>query len=210
MKKNLNNEILKKWNEAQKWEKNWHDNCVNSFNEEKKQLVYAEKMGLKMTGNNKTPYIFDLHGISILDLGGGPYSLLLKCENFSKATVVDPLDYPEWVIERYKSINITYIKKPAEELNVDKTCIYDEVWLYNVLQHTISPEKIIKNALQKAKLIRIFEWINTGTNKGHLHNLTEKNLDKWLGGKGKTEYIDKNGCRGDCYYGIFLGNNYDK
>ena len=27
---------------------------------------------------------------SVLDIGGGPVSLLLKCENFKKAIVVDP------------------------------------------------------------------------------------------------------------------------
>jgi len=200
-----------KWNDAQKWEKKWHGNCVNSFNEEKKQFVYAEKIGLKMIGNRKTPYTFDLQNISILDLGGGPYSLLLKCENFSKAIVVDPLEYPKWVEERYKSAGIEYIKTPAENISFyPNKESFDEVWMYNVLQHTISPADIVKNAKKYGKIIRIFEWINTGTNEGHLHNLTEKNLDKWLGGKGKTEHIDKNGCRGDCYYGIFLGNNYDK
>ena len=35
------------WVKAQKWEKDWHASCQNSYGEEQKQLVYAHRMGLK-------------------------------------------------------------------------------------------------------------------------------------------------------------------
>jgi len=197
------------WQEAQKWEKKWHGDCVNSYNEETKQLIYAKYMGLKMTHNIKTPYTFNMKGQSIIDLGGGPYSLLLKCENFSYAVVVDPIDYPQWVIDRYYAKKIYYIQSPAEEMTSGER-IFDEVWIYNVLQHTYNPQKILANALQLGKIIRIFEWIETGTSEGHLHNLTKNNLDNWLGGNGKADYVNQQGCRGNCYYGIFLGNHYEQ
>ena len=96
----------KNWKKAQEWEADWHGNCINSLNEEQKQIVYAEKMGLTLSPTPKTPYNFDLNGKSILDIGGGAYSLLLKCVNFTDSYVADPLvnRYPEWVIRRYNSI----------------------------------------------------------------------------------------------------------
>lgn len=34
------------WAQAQEWERDWHGNCANSFHEEQKQYVYAQRMGL--------------------------------------------------------------------------------------------------------------------------------------------------------------------
>lgn len=214
MQENDNKDILEKWNNAQVWEKDWHDNCVNSLNEELKQLVYAEKMGLKLTPNAKTPYNIELNRKSILDIGSGPYSLILKCNNYNRfrTYVVDPLmsEYPRFVRTRYKELNINTITSSGESIleQISEDFIFDEVWLYNVLQHTYDPELIIKNARKLGKIIRIFEWINTSVNVGHLHTLTEDNLNKWLGGYGKVERLNERGCYGDCYYGIFKGDNY--
>ena len=198
------------WDEDQKWEKDWHGNCVNSINEELKQLVYARKMGLKQTHNNKTPYIFKLENKSILDIGGGPYSLLLKCEDFSKAVVVDPCDYPEWVYMRYDSANIQHVVGGGEDILEESLGVFDEVWFYNVIQHTKEPARIVGNVLESAKIVRMFEWIETGVAKGHPQDLNKKDLDKWLGGVGKVENLNEGGCVGLCYYGVFKGNHYEK
>jgi len=198
------------WTEHQEWEKEWHSNCVNSLNEELKQLVYARKMGLKQTHNNKTPYLFKLGGVSVMDIGGGPYSLLLKCEDFSRAIVIDPCDYPEWVYDRYDSAGIISATLAGEEIeNIDPD-VYDEVWIYNVLQHTMSPEKIIQNARKYSKIVRLFEWIETGIAKGHPNDLHEEDLNKWLGGIGKVEQLNEGGCVGKAYYGVFKGAQYEK
>jgi len=198
------------WTEHQEWEKEWHGNCVNSLNEELKQLVYAKRMGLKMTHNNKTPYLFKLGGVSVMDIGGGPYSLLLKCEDFSRAIVIDPCDYPEWVYDRYDSAGIISATLAGEEIeNIDPD-VYDEVWIYNVLQHTMSPEKIIQNARKYSKIVRLFEWIETGIAKGHPNDLHEEDLNKWLGGIGKVEQLNEGGCVGKAYYGVFKGAQYEK
>ena len=82
--------LSKGWQEAQRWELGWWGDCTNTYGEEEKQLLYASRMGLKSFHNGKSPYNFDLDGMSILDIGGGPVSLLLKCINFRKAKVVDP------------------------------------------------------------------------------------------------------------------------
>jgi hypothetical protein len=201
------------WTDDQNFEREWHGNCVNSYGEETKQFVYAKKMGLKLTQNDKTPYNIDLKGASVLDIGGGPYSLLLKCTNYADAVVVDPCRYPEWVYARYKSAEIATHVLSGETIDrlfdID-SFIFDECWIYNVLQHVKDPQKIIQNALQYGKIVRIFEWIENGISPGHPWNLKEAELNAWLGGYGKVENINENGCRGLCYYGIFPGHSFKK
>lgn len=199
------------WKKAQSWERHWHGNCINSYYEEQKQLVYAEKMGLVRSPTPKTPYNFDLKGASILDIGGGAYSLLLKCVNFENSCVIDPLmeEYPEWVVDRYRSANIFHFEGCGEELLNSDYGVHDEVWIYNVLEHTYDPKKIIENALDLGKIVRIFEWLDTPSTEGHPQTLRENELNEWLGGEGKVEMIDRSGTKGKCYYGVFKGNDYE-
>lgn len=193
---------MDKWKAAQKWEKEWWGNCTNTFGEEMKQLLYAKKMGLVQMPDSSTPFRFDLHGISVLDVGGGPCSLLLKCVNV-EGFVIDSLLFPKWVLDRYKSAGIGFCREKAEEIVVGD---WDEAWIYNVLQHCEDPQKIITRTRLAAKIIRIFEWINTPMNLGHPHTLTESRLNRWLGGEGKIEEIKgQNNCWGKAYYGVFVG-----
>lgn len=188
------------WQDDQKWEAEWHSNCANSYWEETKQNVYAKRMGLVPDMVLGKYPVFDLQGKSVIDIGGGPYSLLLKCVNFSKAVVVDPCDYPKWTKDRYEAVGIEVIKETGEkELEIDA----DEIWIYNCLQHTINPQEIIANAKRHAKVIRIFEWIDCGTSIGHPHELHEESLNEWFSGFGKVETLNESGCYGKAYYGIF-------
>ncbi len=189
------------WKDAQKFETDWHALCTNSYGEEEKQLVYAHRMGLRMFHNGKSPYNIDMKSKSIIDIGGGPVSLLLKCVGLKLATVVDPLPVPEWVKARYAMAGIEYMQIPAEELH--GPFVYDEAFVYNCLQHTRDPREVIASAQKVAKLIRIFEWVDTPTNIGHPHSLTAKDLDSWLGGEGRVEHIAESNCVGKCYYGVF-------
>ena len=191
------------WKNEQKFELDWWGNCANSFGEEEKQLVYAKKMGLDFFHNGKSPYNIEMNGKRILDIGGGPISLLLKCENVD-GTVADPCEYPDWVGQRYSECAIIYNKIKGEDVgfNQDK---FDEVWIYNCLQHVDDPELIIKNALHIGKIVRLFEWIDTQKTKGHPHTLTEEKLNKWLGGVGKVEVLNEPTVNGKCYFGIFKG-----
>lgn len=208
---------MTEWEKAQEWEEQWHSNCVNSLNEELKQIVYAEKMGLIRKPTSKTPYNYDLEGKSILDIGGGAYSLLLKCENFKKnregdlgTSVIDPLmdKYPEWVLERYESADIFYKSMRGEDLNTKSEEVFDECWIYNVLEHTENPEKVCSNALKSGKIVRVFEWLGVPKNVGHPHTLNENDLNKWLKGQGRVEKINRNGAVGTAYFGVFKGDNY--
>lgn len=202
---------MSQWEVAQSWEQSWWGDCLNTINEEQKQLVYAEKMGLIRTPTPKTPYNFDLQGKSVLDIGGGAVSLLLKCVNF-KGTVVDPLmkKYPKWVIERYREAGIDTYDSTGEEIveKFPEGTIFDVCFLYNVLEHVIDPKKVVESILELSKVVRIFEWLETTPNIGHPHSLTEKQLNEYLGGEGKVEKINHDGAVGLAFYGVFAGKNY--
>ena len=194
--------MSKKWDQAQKWESNWWGQSLNTFGEEMKQLLYANRMGLQFFHDKKSPYNINAEQKKILDIGGGPASLLLKCQNLKKGKVIDPLSVSKWVKIRYQTAGIDFKQIQAEKM---KEKSWDEVWIYNVLQHCENPEKVIKNSRKAGKMIRIFEWLETGTNIGHLHDLTKKKLDKWLQGKGKVEQLKgQNSCFGKAYYGVFI------
>jgi glycosyltransferase involved in cell wall biosynthesis len=177
-------------------EKSFWNDCTNTFDEDLKHYIYARHMNIK-----QDYYSFDVEGKSILDIGGGPTSMLLKTTNLKKGKVIDPIEYPKWTVERYNSKNIEVLIDIAENANEKG---WDEVWIYNCLQHVIDPQKIIENAKKSAKVLRIFEWINIPPHDGHPHCLTKENLDSWIGGSGKTAELAESNCYGECYYGEFL------
>lgn len=156
-------------------------------------------MGLQIVHDDGRWPCYDMEGKSVVDLGGGPVSILLKCRNV-KGTVVDPCDYPVWIRVRYAAAEIRYIKQSAEACTTGE---YDECWIYNVLQHVCEPERIIENARHIASVIRIFEWIDFPPSLGHPHTLREAELNEWLDGRGTIERMNENGCHGRAYYGTF-------
>lgn len=189
--------------DAQEWERQWWGDCLHTFGEEAKQLSYAHRMGLgNLTVNGKWP-VYDLEGRSVLDVGGGPVSMLLKTIGGGQLVVVDPCAYPKWVQRRYKAAGIELVREGGETF--ESLDSFDEAWVYNCLQHTESPEAIITMIRSHAKRLRIFEWIETETNVGHPHTLHADELTDWIGGHGdaKVEQIDENGAVGLCYYGVF-------
>lgn len=201
---------MTQWEQAQKWESSWWGTCANTVWEDIKQFNLSKFLGLKVVPNAYTQLRIPLSGQKVLDIGGGPSSLLLKCENV-EGTVVDPGDYPDWVTSRYTQCGIIQYQIKGEDiLDAFEKDEFDEVWIYNCLQHTEDPAKIIRNARKVGKIIRLFEWINTGTNEGHPHTFTKDWFDKHLKGDGKTINLNANGLHGEAYYGIFLGENYEK
>ncbi len=192
------------WDDHQNFEADWWGTCVNTFGEETKQLTYAQRMGLVHTNVDGHWPVYDLRGGSVLDLGGGPASILLKCINLGAATVVDPCAYPAWIEERYKAAGVEYLRAAAEDLIVP-TEPFDECWIYNVLQHVRDPEQIIRNARASARTVRVFEWVDMPAHLGHPHELKAQALTEWLGGYGTIEMMHENGCEGRAFYGVFKG-----
>jgi len=199
---------MTEWKKAQIFEKIWHKKqqfCT--YNEETKQYIYASKMGLDCY---KTDYFNQIGWFfgdkKVIDIGGGEQSILLKSQA-KERIVLDPLNYAGWIKMRYAEAGICFLQMKAENLTKGN---YDIALIYNCLQHTEKPAKIISNAKRMSKVIHIFEWIDEGISEGHIHNLTEKKLNGWLGGTGKVEQLNQYPAVGRAYYGIFKGNNYEK
>lgn len=176
------------------FEKEYWGDCCNTFDEDQKHYVYAKYMGL-----NRVGYSFDVNHARIIDIGGGPTSMLLKTINLGAGLVVDPLNYPEWVYQRYEEADIGVSIKRGEDIAV---CEFDECWIYNCLQHTDDPEKIIQNAFKAAKTLRIFEWVDVPAHEGHPQEITKNFLDSVIGSEGKVVQLAESGCFGKAYYNI--------
>ena len=181
------------------FEKEYWGNCANTFDEEQKHFIYAKYMKIPIDR-----YSFDAGNKAIVDIGGGPVSMLLKCKNLVAGLVVDPLDYPSWTIDRYKSHNIKYSQLRGEDLDTNG---WDEAWIYNCLQHADDPKLIIENAFKAANTVRIFEWINIPAHEGHPHELTEKFFQDCFTGTVNFGYgtvkLAEQGCYGEAFYGVF-------
>ena len=198
--------------EEYQFEADYWGNCANTMDEDIKQILYGKAMGIPRTG----PYEFSIGGRRILDIGGGPSSMLLKVIDHGGSKVIDPIEWPSWTVDRYKSHNIEFDQKTGEEI---KEKGWDEVWIYNCLQHVIDPQQIIKNAKKAAPVLRIFEWLDVPAHEGHPHELTQEKMDGWIGQPGNVinvslgphsdyfdcshlEYNDQ-GKGGKCYFGWF-------
>lgn len=180
---------MDEWEKAQSAEADFWGTCADTSDEEYKQRQYATLMGID--GYKESQGLraerYNLRGRSVLDLGGGPVSMLLKCENRGRSVVVDPTSFPEWVLGRYEAAGIEFICKPAEGLALDGT--FDEVWIYNVLQHVQDPEAVIATAKRYGGVVRIFEWVDIPADEKHPHTLTRAGLDKWLECKGRVDDV---------------------
>jgi 2-polyprenyl-3-methyl-5-hydroxy-6-metoxy-1,4-benzoquinol methylase len=190
--------------EEQQFEAAWWGDCKNTYGEETKQLVYARYMQLVLMDLGGPGPEIDLGGYSILDIGGGPCSLLLKCRNPGSLGVIDPCLFPQWVAMRYLEADINWVLEYAEDFlpNVpDRSA--DEVWIYNVLQHVRDPELVVRESRRCAKRIRIFEWLDLPPHDGHPHELHQDELQLWLGHVGSSGEINEGGACGRAFWGVF-------
>jgi len=179
----------------------WGD-CTNTYCEETKQWVYARLMGIR-----REHWSLRVFGASIIDIGGGPVSMLLKCHDAGPSMVADPLasDYPHWTRDRYTTKGIAILPFRGEELP-ELGRIFQEAWIYNVLQHTDDPALVVKNSLAVCRRLRIFEWVNVPTCEGHPYMLTEAGLNDWLGTSGSVVPLSYEGCFGDAYVNVVEGH----
>jgi hypothetical protein len=187
--------------EHQALEMDFWQGCRNTFGEETKQLLYLRKMGFPLAPTWRSPYSFDAKGKSFIDFGGGPVSVLLKFDNLERSLVVDPAPWPDWVRARYEASKINLLSISAEDYDFGLGQLFDVALVYNCLQHTQDPEKIVKNALASAKELRLFEWIDLPAHPGHPHCLSAADLERWTGKKGTTVQLNgENECTGRAWY----------
>jgi hypothetical protein len=184
------------------FESSFWGSCCNTFEEEHKHFVYARLMGLAYGGSGQRldGYGFDAGNKRVLDIGGGPVSMLLKCRNLKPSAVCDPLQFPDWVTQRYVNKGILFFRRSGEAMDFTG---YDEAWIYNVLQHVEDPELVIANAKRAAPVVRLFEWVNIPAYEGHPHALDAIKLTSWLGkGDYSSGHLNESGCYGSYFAGV--------
>lgn len=211
--------IATPWEETIAWESSWWGLEPNPrWDEEvKKQRTYAQLMGL--------PENLDMGDTNILDVGCGPASMLLRANRpalpdpgtHNQGIVragVDPLPVSDATKKKYADHGIDFYNVKAEDMYGEGTKLrgtaFDEVWMYNCLQHVDDPRHILSNikvaAIRVGARVRIFEWVDLGVCPGHPHNLTEEMFleafpkDQW------TRLIWNVGCLRD--FGGTVTNKY--
>lgn len=190
------------WEVAQEHEAAFWGNCVNTYQEEAKQIDVAQRLGLEAISLDGHWPVYDLAGKTVIDIGGGPVSLLLKTVNGGRLAVIDPAPFPDWVYARYQAAGIGVYDEPAEQLTIDG---WDEAWIYNTLQHVKDPQLVIEAAKRVARRLRIFEWIEVERDPWHPHVVRAEQLNAWLAdtdGEATREWMPRFG--GTAYYGVFL------
>jgi hypothetical protein len=187
--------VISSWEDAQSLEAGFWGTCANTYGEETKQLLYAEKMGLRKF----TSYSIDGGGRSYLDVGGGPASLLLKFVNVGRRVVVDPCPYPRWVYDRYAAAGVESVVVAGEDV-ASASHFFDVALIYNVLQHVRDPEVVVRNARAASRELRMFEWVDIPPHPGHLHCLTQELLEEWAGAAGQVEVFARSECYGRAWF----------
>jgi hypothetical protein len=198
---------LDAWQEAQRVESAWWNSCVHTYAEETRQIDEARMMGLQPLITER-PYrypVIDMAGRSVVDVGAGPVSLLLKAVNLGPfSAVVEPCGYPDWVWQRYDAHKLVILRIPGERLDIAwDGRVFDEAWIMNVLQHVYDPEQVVMAARAVARQVRVFEWVNVPPYPGHPNMLDAADLDRWLEGKGRVRMWRK--YRRYAYAGLFAG-----
>jgi hypothetical protein len=164
-----------------------------------KQSFCAKQIGIFET-NDPTPYVVDLQGKSVLEIGAGPNGLCLRAQN-GRRKVIDPAEYPEWVWDRYKYFGVEYENIMAENMNESG---WDEVWLVNCMQHVTNPDKVMENIKKAGKVLRIFEWLNIPVDACHHHTFTREWYDTRLNTVGNILPCKEISMyTTDAYYGVY-------
>jgi len=123
----------------------------------------------------------NLSGKTILDIGGGYTSMLTAFfPAYEDGVVVDPAEKKKEIVEYYSKFRVIYIPVPAEEYLTGIHWMYDEIWMYNCLKHTIDPELILRSLPNAGKVLRIAELTDTIQDDSHPHILTKEWLTEML------------------------------
>lgn len=156
------------WFLAQKGEKKWwHQWSKSHVNDDQWLNSVMEYFGIN-EGQ-------DFGSSTLVDVGSGPIGILTKI-NATQKIAVDPLDM------KTQDSQIKRIMAPGEKIPLlDGSS--DAVFIYNVLQHVMSPIKVLdegKRILKRGGKFYILEQLNLPTNLLHPHSLKIELFNNWL------------------------------
>lgn len=160
-----------------------HERWQQAQTEERKQhtLTYSEGVKhYKRSYDNYLKYLgtdYNHEGKTIVEIGCADFPALQHVKA-KKKVVYEPM--PSNILLQIAYANdILVSQHPVEKLN--KLVDSDEIWLLNVLQHVIDPDKFIDKCKASTKLIRFFEPLNYPADVCHPHVLTEADFTRWFG-----------------------------
>lgn len=179
----------KTWLAAQDAEASYHFPDFYSYENTIENYKWSYKNYFKWF-NIKTSKKFK----SILEIGP---ALVSGCEfvDCEKRTIIEPL-YTESMMQKHPEIrkhharllesNVEIYTGVAEDF--DDYGSYEEVWMFNVLQHVKNPTTILEKAM-KAKVVRVFEPIDlpvdTQYGGAHPHELTKETFSCMINCEGQ-------------------------
>lgn len=149
---------LETWKNAQRHERVWHDRHPQSW--EQWQIYYQGYF-------NHLDIDRDCKGKIIVEIGPSDIPALSFCTNV-KGIIIEPLP-SQRLLHTAKERGLIVFKVRGEDFDFPQV---DEVWMFNVLQHVIDPDRIINKAKEASGCVRFFEPIDFGTDRMHLHNFT--------------------------------------
>jgi hypothetical protein len=184
------------WQQAQNYEKVFHwkksyQDAISYYREFYKG--YFKYLGIET----------DQKGKRIIEVGPANVPALVFCENYGRSLIIEPM--PSERLDRItQSMNVDIIKQPAENVKVSG---YDQVWIFNLLQHVIDPEKLVENLKTMAEKIYFFEPINTKISVNHPHSLKIEDFKRWFGEASHYPFTStKVFHTHECAYGIYENN----
>ena len=192
---------LERWREAQYAERACHNTDLNN-----NPVHYADtyKTYFKYLGLGT-----DLEGLHVIEIGPAMHPALAICKNYGQSIIIEPMGTT--ILEEFcKQNNIKFISQPVETLSyieeIDDMENVLEVWLFNVMQHVIDPEKVVARCKDIADRIRFFEPINTPVEAHHPHSFTGDDYVRWFG---DSVQFYRGGCEpgfhtADCAYGVWV------
>ena len=164
------------------------------------QVVHYDMPGAYRSTRNIFNYLnlsFNQQDKVITEIGCGPFPSVMFCA-VTSAMVFEPL-FPA---PKHCPIHIHWNQEAFEEFKPQ--FFTDEVWLFNVLQHVIDPEKIIAKAKEVAPVIRFFEPVDYPTCVYHPHTFSQADFERWFPNSVKR-YTDRlpGFFDADCVYGTW-------
>lgn len=206
--------VDERWQNAQRLEREFH--CVGPASDRRrgelsKRLFIAGVLGVASRRAEASP------SRSVLDIGCGPESIaLLFPDELERITALDPLVFDDEDEDRYVDAGVERIVSPAEDFRpwtADGWRPWDEVWIYNCLQHTRDPLAVLDVAKRCARrAVRVFEYVHVPTDDLHLHVLTPEFLRGsfrgWNPAREVTGTWRQNGSA-DFYSALFLHRSED-
>ena len=158
---------FKDWVSAQEHESDYWDNPKTRDCEKRKHKKYLKMLDLDLE---------DWSDVSLLEVGGGPESLLRLFRKAGRRVVIDPIDFTE----DYASDEVEFICGMGETV-LPMPEQFDAVFLLNVLEHTHDPNRIVHLAWESVKVNGILYlcepvWPVVGVNMksykdAHIHEI---------------------------------------